>query len=223
MPPGSIPLGARGAVAAGPPCWISLEVLLVSVILALSVRTWVVQVYRIPTESMEPHLLAGDHVLVNKFIFAPTATDGELRWLPQRSPHRGDIAVFRFPPDPHREFIKRCIGEPREKLQITDKQLFLNEQEFDEAGYAVHTDDRVYSRSLFLDDGYRLRDNFGPMLIPEGYFFFLGDNRDHSFDSRFWGPVPRTYVRGRPWLVLWSGARKSENRSTSSSTPRLVR
>ncbi|MCH9650755.1 MAG: signal peptidase I [Deltaproteobacteria bacterium] len=200
-----------------------MEVLVVSVILALFVRTWVAQVFRIPSDSMKPHLMAGDHVLVNKFIFGPKANTEELKWLPQRLPRPGDVALFRFPPDPQRDFIKRCVAGPLEKVRIEDKRLLVDDQPLEEAGYVVHLDERTYSRSLFLDDGYRLRDNFGPLQVPEGYYFFLGDNRDGSYDSRYWGPVPGSFIRGRPWLVLWSVAEEEEKRSEDLRTPRLVR
>jgi len=153
---------------------------------------------------MEPGLQVGDHVLVNRFVYGPTAWPEERTFLPLRSLRRGDVAVFKFPPEPERDFVKRCIGLAGDRIEIGDKRLLLNDEPVAEASYAVFRDSRSYSRSLMLDDGYRKRDNFGPVIIPENQAFFLGDNRDFSHDSRFWGLVPQSYLKGRPLLVLWS-------------------
>ena len=183
-----------------------LASLLVAIVLALFVRTWVVQVFRIPSSSMEPGLQVGDHVLVNRFIYGPTIWPQERALLPMRGLRKGDVAVFKFPPEPERDFVKRCIGNAGDRVEIVDKQLLLNGDQVEEGSYRVLGDPRTYSRSLMLDDGYRKRDNFGPVIVPEGQAFFLGDNRDFSHDSRFWGLVPQTYLRGRPLVVLWSSA-----------------
>lgn len=186
--------------------WVDLfAAVLVGVIVALFVRTWVVQVFEIPTESMEPALLRGDHVLVNRFVFGAGAARAP-SWLPMRAVRRGDLVVFRFPPDPTRNYVKRALGLGGDVLEIVDKELQLNQQPLDETSYATHDDPRVYQRSLFLHDGYRKRDNFGPLIVPTGYYFMLGDNRDNSYDSRFWGQVPSRLLKGRPFLVLWSMA-----------------
>ncbi|MCB1055831.1 MAG: signal peptidase I [Acidobacteria bacterium] len=180
-----------------------IAAILVGVIVALFVRTWVVQVFEIPTESMEPTLLRGDHVLVNRFVFGTGAADAP-SWLPMRAVRRGDIVVFRFPPDPTRNYVKRAVALGGDVLEITDKELRVNQEPMDESAYVVHDDPRIYPRSLFLHDGYRKRDNFGPVVVPQGYLFMLGDNRDDSYDSRFWGQVPRRLLKGRPLVVLWS-------------------
>lgn len=177
--------------------------LLVAVLLALFVRVWVLQVFEIPTASMEPALLRGDHVLVNRFVFGLGAADAP-EWLPMRPPQRGDVVVFRFPPDPSRNYVKRALGLPGDVVEIVDKELRLEGEAVDEAAYATHIDSRVYKRSLFLHDGYRKRDNFGPVVVPPRHYFVLGDNRDDSYDSRFWGQVSRRLLKGRVLLVLWS-------------------
>jgi signal peptidase I len=201
-----------------------LASLLVAVILALFVRTWVVQVFRIPSGSMEPGLEVGDHVLVNRFIYGPTIWPEERELLPIRPLRRGDVAVFKFPPEPERDFVKRCIGVAGDRVEIVDKQLFVDSDEVSEGAYVVYRDPRSYSRSLMLDDGYRKRDNFGPVIVPKGQAFFLGDNRDFSHDSRFWGLVPMGYLKGRPLLVLWSGpGGESAEEGSGLRTPRLVR
>jgi signal peptidase I len=180
-----------------------LEALLVAVVFATFARTFVVQAFKIPTPSMEKNLLIGDHILVNKLIYGP-ASKVERAVLPQRAVRRGDVVVFRFPDDPGRDFIKRCVGLPGDTVEIVDKQLRLNGRPLDESGYVYHSDERVYPASIFLSDEYRYRDNFGPVTIPPGELFFLGDNRDDSHDSRFWGSVPIRFVKGRAVVIYWS-------------------
>jgi signal peptidase I len=184
----------------------NLEALLIAMIFAFFAKTFVVQAFKIPSGSMEKNLLVGDHILVNKFAYGPTMTDLERRLLPVSPLRRGDVVVFKFPEDPERDFIKRCIALPGDRIQLIDKQTFVNGKRLEESGYVYFADTRTYTRrqSLFLADGYRLRDNFGPYTIPEGHYFFLGDNRDNSNDSRFWGTVPRIYIKGRALLVYWS-------------------
>ncbi len=183
-----------------------LEALILAVIFATFARTFVIQAFKIPTGSMEQNLVVGDHILVNKFVYGES--DGALeRWLlPQRPVHRGDVVVFRFPEDPRRDFIKRCMGLPGDEIRIVDKVLYVNGQEIEEDAYTYHTDEVVYPDSRFLSPAFRRRDNFGPQTVPPGHLFCLGDNRDNSNDSRFWGPVPLHYVKGRAFLIYWSFA-----------------
>jgi signal peptidase I len=197
---------------------------LVAVLLALFARTWVVQIFRIPSSSMEPGLRAGDHVVVNKFIYGPVRWPWERSLLPLRAPRRGDVVVFKFPRGPDRRFVKRCMGLPKDRIEIIDKVLLADDEPLAESGYVWHQDSRVYTRSLMLDDGYRKRDNFGPVIVPAGQFFLLGDNRDESYDSRFWGLVPGAYFRGRAVAVLWSWPAESAGENAFSDwAPRLVR
>lgn len=178
----------------------ALDALLLAVVLALFARTFVVQAFQIPTSSMEPTLLIGDHVIVNKMVFAgPPA-----RWLPSRPVHRGDVVVFRAPEDPQRDFVKRCVGLPGDRIEIVNKALRVNGIPWDESAYVFHSDPRTYPRAALLPDQLRQRDNFGPMIVPPASYFCLGDNRDNSNDSRFWGPVPASAVKGRAVLIYWS-------------------
>lgn len=179
-----------------------LEALLIAVIFATFARTYVVQAFKIPSSSMEDNLLVGDHILVNKFVFGSFPSGRG--FMPARAVRIGDIVVFRFPHEPSRDFIKRCIGRGGDRVEIRDKVVFVNDHALQESAYVVHRDPRIYPRSIFLSEEYRKRDNFGPITVPEGEFFFLGDNRDDSNDSRFWGTVPRDLVRGRALLVYWS-------------------
>jgi signal peptidase I len=181
-----------------------LEALLVAVIFATFARSFVVQAFKIPTGSMEANLLVGDHILVNKFVYGPTASTLERLIFPSRAVRRGDVVVFKYPLDPRRDFIKRCVALPGDRIEIRDKVLYLNGEPVDESAYVFHTDSRTYPSSVFLSDDYRYRDNFGPLEVPEDELFFMGDNRDDSHDSRFWGAVPLEFVKGRAFAIYWS-------------------
>ena len=185
-----------------PPWRDYFEALLIAVVFATFARTFTLQAFKIPSSSMEENLLVGDHILVNKFVFGPSSLGRYV--LPSRGIRLGDVAVFRFPDEPSRDFIKRCIGVGGDRVEIRDKVVFVNDEPLDESGYVVHRDSRVYPRSIFLSEEYRKRDNFGPITVPDRELFFLGDNRDDSHDSRFWGTVPREFVKGRALLVYWS-------------------
>ncbi len=173
------------------------ESILVAVVLALFVRTFVFQAFKIPTGSMKPNLLVGDHLIVNKFIFAPTASPLEKALLPMRSIRRGDIIVFKFPEEPERDFIKRVIGLPGETLELKNQTVLINGQPL--------TED--YAHYLFpppVDGTDYIRRKYGPVTVPDGHFFMMGDNRDDSQDSRFWGFLPQSYVKGRALFIYWS-------------------
>lgn len=179
------------------------EAILVAFILALFVRTFVFENFKIPSGSMEDNLLIGDHLVVNKFIFAGNHGTFLHRLLPYRSPRRGDVVVFKFPEDPRRDFIKRCVAVAGDTVEIRGKELYIN-GELQIEPMVVHKDPRTFDDSPLIPASNRIRDNFGPMTVPEGTIFCLGDNRDNSLDSRFWGPVPLTYVKGRAVLIYWS-------------------
>ena len=181
-----------------------LEALLIAVIFATFARTFVVQAFKIPTGSMEENLLIGDHILVNKFVYGPVHWQLERLLLPRREVRRGDVVVFKFPDDPARDFIKRCVALGGDRIEIVDKVVLVNGSPVADQPYTFHDDANIYPNSVFLHEDYRFRDNFGPSTIPEGHLFFLGDNRDNSNDSRFWGPVPASYVKGRAFLIYWS-------------------
>jgi signal peptidase I len=172
------------------------ESIVIAIILALFVRTFVVQAFKIPSSSMEDNLLIGDHLLVNKFIFggAPTAVEKAL--LPIRDIHRGDVLVFKYPAGPDRDFIKRTIGLPGETVELRDKAVYINGQKLDETGYHLKFKDGPVSDPRAL--------NYGPVTVPEGQLFMMGDNRDDSLDSRYWSFLPITYVKGRAMTIYFS-------------------
>lgn len=206
-----------GALAAGdgsPPTrppgksWLRecFDALLVALVFAVLARTWVVQAFKIPTASMAQNLLVGDHILVNKFIYGPVRSPLEQALLPMRPLARGDVAVFKFPEDPARDFIKRCVGLPGDEVDLVDKALHVNGGAVEERAYAFFTDPVTYPDSLFVPEHYRARDQFGAARVPPESYFCLGDNRDESHDSRFWGAVPREHLKGRALLIYWSVA-----------------
>jgi signal peptidase I len=176
------------------------ESILIAVLLALFARTFVVQAFKIPTGSMEPNLLIGDHLLVNKFIFAPAVTGLQRALLPNRDIKRGDIIVFKYPEEPERDFIKRVIGLPGDTLELRNKKVHINGQPIDEP----------YAHFIFppsatgVPNSLDLRETYGPVTVPADHFFMMGDNRDNSQDSRFWGFLPRDYVKGRALVIYFS-------------------
>jgi signal peptidase I len=175
------------------------ESILVAVVLALFVRTFVFQAFKIPTGSMKPNLLVGDHLLVNKFIFAPAASALERALLPMRPIERGDILVFKYPEEPERDFIKRVIGLPGETLELRNQTILINGQPLSES-YAHYLFPEAAAAHI-QDD---VRRKYGPVTVPDGHYFMMGDNRDDSQDSRFWGFLPESYVKGRALFIYWS-------------------
>jgi len=176
------------------------EALLIAVIFVNFARIFVFQAFKIPTGSMEDNLKVGDHIIVNKFIYGPGPNLG---LLPLRDIKRGDIIVFRYPLQPDTDFVKRVIGMPGDTVSVRDKIVSVNGKALDEA-YVVHEDPQVYPLQPALPEPYRSRDQFGPFKVPDGQYFAMGDNRDRSSDSRYWGTVPRTMIKGRAFMVYWS-------------------
>ncbi|HEV8630255.1 MAG TPA: signal peptidase I, partial [Thermoanaerobaculia bacterium] len=166
------------------------------------VNTWVFRTFFIPSGSMENTLLIGDHLVVDRYIYGPAALGRERAVLPGREPRRGDIVVFRSVERPREDLVKRLIGLPGDVVAVRDKQLFLNGKEVSEP-YVIHKDELVGGVTSFHPRRVE-RDQFGPYRVPAGHFFMMGDNRDESYDSRFWGPVPRAYLKGRASVIYWS-------------------
>jgi signal peptidase I len=153
------------------------------------IRTFVVQAFMIPSGSMLPTLQIGDHLLVNKFLY----------WF--TNPKRGEIIVFKFPQDEGRDFIKRVIALPGDKVEIRGKQVYVNDEPVQEA-YAVHLDPSMQ------DNPHSPRDNYGPVRVPPGQLFMMGDNRDYSMDSRFWGFLNIKKIKGKAFIIYWSWDRE---------------
>ena len=178
------------------------EAIAIAVILALFVRTWVVQAFKIPTGSMEQNLLIGDHLLVNKFVYAPAASAAERILLPVGEYQRGDVLVFKYPEDPERDFIKRLIGLPGETIELRQSRVFINGEPIAEPYL-----DAMRQGGHMPPD---IRGTFGPQVVPEGHLFMMGDNRGDSQDSRYWGPLPVGHVKGRAFVLYWSYESESE-------------
>jgi signal peptidase I len=162
------------------------EVIIISAVLALLVRTYVVQAFRIPSGSMEDTLLVGDFLLVSKFIYRFT------------DPKPGDVIVFRYPMDPKRDFIKRCVATEGQTVLIKDKVLYVDGEPISNPKKSKFVDSKVYPAGL------NSRDNFGPAKVPRGHLFVLGDNRDNSRDSRYWGFLNERLIKGRAFILYWS-------------------
>jgi signal peptidase I len=178
------------------------ESIVIAVVLALFIRTFVVQAFKIPTGSMEPNLLIGDHLLVNKFVYGPAATAVEGAGLPIAELRRNDVVVFKYPEEPERDFIKRIIGLPGETLEIRQKRVYIDGRPVEEPH--AHFIDPVGSPSLHEVTSFDVREQYGPVKVPSGHYFVMGDNRDNSQDSRYWGFLPRDYIKGRALMVYWS-------------------
>jgi signal peptidase I len=179
-----------------------VESIVVAVILALFVRTYVVQAFKIPTGSMEPNLLVGDHLLVNKFVFGPTSSRVERALLPIRDVRRGDIVVFKYPVDPERDFIKRVVGLPGDTIDFADRVVRVNGKPLQEpyAHYMPRPEGGTGLETASID----VRDRYGPVVVPADSVFVMGDNRDNSEDSRYWGFLPKRNIKGRALMIYWS-------------------
>jgi signal peptidase I len=179
------------------------ESIVVAVILALFIRTFVVQAFKIPTGSMENNLLIGDHLLVNKFVFGPSETALEHALLPLGTIHRGDVVVFKYPEDPERDFIKRVIGLPGETLELKAKRIYINGTLLDEP-YVHFLEPPNEGANEHEITSLDVRERYGPVTVPPGEYFVMGDNRDNSQDSRYWGFLRRDYIKGKALIIYWS-------------------
>lgn len=175
----------------------NIEAIVVAVILALFIRTFIVQAFKIPSGSMKETLQIGDHILVNKFIYGVKLPYFDTTLIPVTNPKRGDIVVFEFPEDPSKDFIKRVVGIAGDVVEVRNKQVFVNGA-LQDGPYIVHSDPSIIPGSI------EPRDNYGPVTVPPHSLFVMGDNRDHSYDSRFWGFVNLKAVKGKAFIIYWS-------------------
>lgn len=173
------------------------ESIIIAVILALVIRTFVVQAFKIPSGSMEDTLLVGDHLLVNKFIYGTRIPFTDKFILKLRDPQRGDVVVFEYPEDPSKDFIKRIIGVPGDVVEGKDKKVYVN-------GKLYVNPHEIHKESGVIPKEQNPRDTFGPVVVPENSYFVMGDNRDRSYDSRFWKFVRRDQLKGLAFIKYWS-------------------
>jgi signal peptidase I len=185
-----------------------LEAIVLAIILTIVIRGLVLQAFRIPTGSMEDTLQVGDFLFVNKMVYGSEIDIGfggerffYYRFPAIREPRVGDVIVFRYPEDPSRDFIKRCVAVAGQTVEIRDKVLYVDGKAREEP-YVVHKDPRIIQRETTRETNQR--DNFGPYVVPQGHLFMMGDNRDNSHDSRFWGALPRELIKGKAMFLYWS-------------------
>jgi len=178
------------------------ELIAETAVFVFFVMTFVVQAFQIPTGSMEPTLLVGDFLLVNKLAYTNTSTWLEKAILPRKKIERDDIVVFKYPNELSKDYVKRIIALEGEKIEIKDKQVYIDDVPIPDE-HKVHNDSQVFTKNGYYqyDD---IRDNYGPVIVPSGNFFVMGDNRDNSMDSRYWRFLPIENIKGRPWVIYFS-------------------
>lgn len=176
----------------------NIEAIIIAVILAMFIRTFIIQAFKIPSGSMKETLQIGDHILVNKFVYGVKLPFFNKTIIPLSDPKREEIIVFKYPEDPSKDFIKRVVGVAGDVIEVRDKELYVNHEIQKDKPYVVHSDMRILPSSLVN------RDNFGPVTVPENSLFVMGDNRDNSHDSRFWGMVNLKAVKGKAFIIYWS-------------------
>lgn len=177
------------------------ESIVIAVLLALVIRTYLVQAFKIPSGSMEDTLAIGDHLLVNKFIYGTKIPFTKTTVIKVRDPRQGDVIVFEYPEDPSKDFIKRVVGTPGDVVEGKDKKVFVNGKPY-ENPHEVHKEKEIIPKQM------NPRDTFGPITVPPNSYFVMGDNRDRSYDSRFWGFVPRDKIKGLAFIKYWSWDRE---------------
>jgi signal peptidase I len=175
----------------------TLTSLCLAALLALVIRTFVVQTFEIPSGSMENTLEVGDYLIANKFLYGIRLPWSGERLLPIRAPKRGDVVIFQFPEDRSQDYIKRLVGLPGDEIMVRNKQTYVNGKPFSDP-HEIHKD------SLTIPAALSPRDDFGPVRVPAGSYFMMGDNRDESYDSRFWGFVKETDIVGMAMVKYWS-------------------
>ena len=179
------------------------ELIAETAVFVFFVMTFVVQAFQIPTGSMEPTLLVGDFLLVNKLVYSTPSTPLDKAILPRRDIRRQDIVVFKYPKELSKDFVKRVIALEGEKVEIKDKQVYINDEPIPES-YKVHSDSQVFTKEGYYHYDDAIRDNYGPVVVPPGHCFVMGDNRDNSLDSRYWSFLPMSYIKGKPWVIYFS-------------------
>jgi len=181
-----------------------LEPIVIAVLIALFIRTFVVQAFKIPSSSMEPTLLVGDYLLVNKFIYGIRIPYTDIKFFQYKKPERGDVIVFVYPKDPSKDFIKRVIGTEGEKVEIIQNKIYINDR--------LINDPWGHFQTAGLPEYYlRAVENFGPVVVPKDSLFVLGDNRDNSQDGRFWGFLQVNAVLGKAFILYFSWDRNTED------------
>jgi signal peptidase I len=182
----------------------NIEAIIIAIILALFIRQFIIQAFKIPSGSMKNTLLIGDHILVNKFIYGVKLPFINKTIIPISEPDVGDIVVFKFPEDPKKDFIKRVVAVAGDEVQLKNKAVFVN-------GKPQSTDMAIFLDPHIFPGRLQPRDNLGPVTVPENSIFVMGDNRDQSYDSRFWGYVDLNDVKGKAFIIYWSWNKENDS------------
>jgi signal peptidase I len=181
-----------------------IESIIIAILIAVFIRTFIICAYKIPSRSMVQTLLVGDHILVNKFLYGVKIPFLRKTIISVSEPQRGDIVVFIYPKDQSKDFIKRVIGVGGDTIEIKNKKIFINGKEYSDS-YGIYSDNTIYPATM------QPRDNFGPVTVPKNSIFVMGDNRDESYDSRFWGFVDLKDVEGKAFIIYWSWNHEDHN------------
>ena len=181
-----------------------IEPILIALILAGIIRTFIIQPFKIPSGSMEDTLLVGDQLMAVKFLYGMKIPFTNKRILKIRDPKPGDIIVFKYPEDPSKPFIKRCIATGGQKVEIRNKVVYIDGKEQSLPEHAKFIDPKIIPNRLNIPQNFRKRDNLQEFIVPDNTFFAMGDNRDNSNDSRFWGFVPYKNISGKAFILYWS-------------------
>lgn len=192
-----------------------IKSLAIAFLMVLPIKHFVIEGYRVPTGSMEDTILIGDFLLANKFLYGSRVPLLGFRIPGIRDPRQGDIVIFKFPENPDLNYVKRCIAGPGQVVEVRDKIVYVNGIIYDDTAFIKHTDKRIAP----LDSPRARRDNYGPVRVPPDHFFMMGDNRDCSFDSRFWGYVPRENILGKALFLYLSWGEDTNAPDISLSRP----
>jgi len=181
--------------------WENIKFITGTILMVIFVMTSVGQAYKVPSGSMEDTLLIGDFIIANKVVYGSKLPFINYRLPAIKDPQPGDIIIFRWPGDGQTPYVKRCVAIEGQRIELRDKLLYVDGKRVDDSPDAKHIDSRIIPRSMAGDNS---RDNWGPYIVPKDHIFMMGDNRDNSYDSRFWGPVHKDLIIGRPEIIHWS-------------------
>ena len=196
-----------GREGTGAAIWENVKQIGLAIILALVIKTSIVEAYKIPTASMEDTLLIGDFLLANKFVYGARLPFVGWRLPAIHEPEPGDVVIFLYPGDGVTKYIKRCVATPGDTVLVRNKELYVNGKRFPDLEYAKYVDTTRHGQPRVQPrgpGGRNSRDNWGPEIVPPGCYFMMGDNRDNSYDSRYWKAVPKDLVLGEAILIHWS-------------------
>jgi signal peptidase I len=198
------------------------ELIAETAIFVFFVMTFVAQASQVPTGSMENTMLIGDFLLVNKMAYKEPVLPFEGAVLPRKAIEHNDIVVFKSLEEPGKDLVKRVIGLPGDRIEIKNKQVLINGEPVAET-FKLHKDDRIFQENGYYRYDDLIRDNFGPLDVPPGHYFVMGDNRDESYDGRYWGFLPFDHIKGRPWVIYFSYEAEDNTHLRTSLRDRLGR